>query len=78
MLSKIRRTAEAMWTVAVVYVHGMSMSLKAGHLPSWARVDVLVSVCAHVPLMILYAPEFTMLQHIQWYYLYVKASLILF
>ena len=53
---------EASLNVPVVYVQGMSMSLNNGHLPSWAKVEVLVSVCAQVPLMIRYAPEFTILQ----------------
>ena len=45
------------------YLHGMSMSLSRGHLPSWANVLFLDSVWAHVPFIILYEPEFTMLKN---------------
>ena len=47
----------------VVNVQGMSMSRSSGHLPCSFSVAVLASVCAHVPLMIRYAPEFTILHN---------------
>lgn len=37
--------------VPVLKLHLMGMSRSSGHFPSWARVASLVSMCAHVPLM---------------------------
>ena len=55
------KNTEAWETFPRVNVHGRSRSRNTGHLSSAARVLLDWSRWAHVPFIIMYAPEFTIL-----------------